>query len=139
MNINIWDKDQALLFNSLIKLGVNFFTGVPDSTLKQFIYNINLYEYPHIIAVHESQAIAIGVGAMLGSKKACVYMQNSGLGNIVNPVTSLCYPFDIFPYLVIGHRHTLPQHKLMGEIDEQLLKLLKYKKVFLVCGDNNVK
>ena len=76
---------------------------------------------------------------MLAGKSACVYLQNSGLGNIINPLTSLCLPSKIFPLLVIGHRHTLPQHRIMGEIDEQLLALIGYENYVLVRGDNNVK
>jgi phosphonopyruvate decarboxylase len=91
------------------------------------------------MATHESQAIAIAVGAELAGKKSCVYLQNSGLGNIINPLTSLCIPFNIRPLLVIGHRHTLTQHKVMGEVDEDILNLLEYENYILVKGDNNVK
>ena len=71
-------------------------------------------------------------------KIPCVYLQNSGLGNIINPLTSLCIPYDIHPLLVIGHRHTLPQHKVMGEADDDLLKLIGYTNYIIVRGDNNV-
>ena len=71
-------------------------------------------------------------------KKSCVYLQNSGLGNIINPLTSLCIPYDIHPLLVIGHRHTLLQHKIMGEVDDDLLKLIGYTNYIIVRGDNNV-
>ena len=71
--------------------------------------------------------------------KPCVYMQNSGLGNAINPLTSLCAPFNLNPLLVIGHRHTLPQHKIMGEVDENLLNLINYKNYILIKGDNNEK
>ena len=66
-------------------------------------------------------------------------MQNSGLGNIINPITSLCMPFGIEPLLVIGHRHTLSQHKIMGEIDEDMMKLIGYRNYIIVTGENNVK
>ena len=131
--------DPKKLFQKLQNEGYNFFTGVPDSALKDFQNDLEKSGLPNIIATHESQAVAIAVGAMLAGKKACVYMQNSGLGNVVNPLTSLCSPADICPLLVIGHRHTLPQHKIMGEIDEKLLKLMGYKNYILVRGENNVK
>ena len=127
------------LFAKLTNEGYNFFTGVPDSALKAFQNDIINSDYANIIATHESQALAIAFGAELAGKKSCVYLQNSGLGNIVNPLTSLCIPFDVTPLLVIGHRHTLPQHKVMGEIDEALLKLMGYTNYILVKVENNVK
>ena len=127
------------LFSDLTSKGYNFFTGVPDSALKKFQNDIIESHYTNIIATHESQALAIAFGAELTGKKTCVYLQNSGLGNIINPLTSLCMPFNVLPLLVIGHRHTLPQHKVMGEIDEDLLSLIGYQNYILVKGENNVK
>ena len=127
------------LFNELVGKGYNFFTGVPDSTLKLFQDEIIASNFDNIMATHESQALAIAFGAELAGKKSCIYLQNSGLGNIINPLTSLCIPFNINPLLVIGHRHTLPQHKVMGEIDEKLLNLIGYRNYILVKGENNVK
>ena len=119
--------------------GYTFFTGVPDSGLKPFINEIIKSDYDHVVATNEGQAIGMAVGAELAGKKSCVYLQNSGLGNIINPITSLCFPHGIFPLLIIGHRHTLPQHKVMGEIDEELMSLLKYPNYIMIKGDNNVK
>ena len=126
-------------FQNLIDDGYNFFTGVPDSGLKMFINDIIKSDYKHIVATNEGQAIGIAVGAGLVGKKSCVYLQNSGLGNIINPLTSLCIPYDIHPLLVIGHRHTLPQHKVMGETDEKILDLIDYSPYIIVKGSNNVK
>ena len=125
-------------FKSLLDGGYNFFTGVPDSGLKYFINDIIEFDIKHIVATNEGEAIGIAVGAELVGKKSCVYLQNSGLGNIINPLTSLCIPYDIHPLLVIGHRHTLPQHKVMGEVDDDLLKLIEYTNYIIVRGDNNV-
>ena len=127
------------LFSKLIDDGYTFFTGVPDSGLKPFINDIIESEFEHVIATNEGQAIGIAVGAELAGKKSCVYLQNSGLGNIINPITSLCIPHDIRPLIVVGHRHTLPQHKVMGEVDEKILDLINYSPYILVKGDNNVK
>lgn len=126
------------LFDKINKK-VDLFVGVPDSLLKEFISEIDKTNKKHVIATNEGQAIAIAFGAMLSGKTPCVYLQNSGLGNIINPLTSLCIPSNILPLLVIGHRHTLPQHKIMGEIDKKLLELVGYKNYFLVTGDNNAK
>lgn len=127
------------LFEKLIKEGYEFFTGVPDSGLKPFINDILNSGVKHVTATNEGQAIGIAVGAELAGKKSCVYLQNSGLGNVINPITSLCIPHDVRPLLVIGHRHTLPQHKVMGEIDKKLLDLIDYSPYIIVEGNNNVK
>ena len=127
------------LFEKLIDEGYNFFTGVPDSGLKPFINDIIESDIDHVIATNEGQAVGIAVGAELAGKKACVYLQNSGLGNVINPITSLCIPHNVNPLLVVGHRHTLPQHKVMGEIDEKMLDLVNYSPYIIVKGDNNVK
>ena len=128
-----------ILFNKLENEGYNFFTGVPDSTLKVFQNDIISSNYENIIATNEGQSIGIAFGAELTGKKSCVYLQNSGLGNIINPLTSLCMPFNITPLLVIGHRHTLEQHKVMGEIDEKILQTIGYTNYIIIRGDNNVK
>ena len=127
------------LFEKLINKGYNFFTGVPDSALKPFQNSILESSFEHVIATNEGQAIGIAFGAEMAGKKSCVYLQNSGLGNIINPITSLCMPFKVEPLLVIGHRHTLEQHRVMGEIDEQLLQLIGYTNYIIIKGENNVK
>jgi phosphonopyruvate decarboxylase len=83
------------MFDDLVEQGYNFFTGVPDSGLKKFQNKIIESDFVHIPAVHESQAVAIAFGASLSGFKPCVYLQNSGLGNIINPLTSLCLPSNV--------------------------------------------
>jgi len=126
------------LFTEVNK-SVDLYVGVPDSLLKSFINEIEKSNTPHIVAANEGHAVAIAFGAMLVGKRPCVYLQNSGLGNIINPLTSLCLPSKVHPLLVIGHRHTLPQHKIMGEIDKEILDLIGYENFIFVEGDNNVK
>lgn len=127
------------LYEHVLREGCNFFTGVPDSLLKPFQNSILEGEYQNIIAAHESHAVAIAFGAELAGMKSCVYIQNSGIGNLVNPLTSLCIPSGINPLIIVGHRHTLPQHKIMGEVDRELLDLIGYKNYIIVNGSNNVK
>lgn len=127
------------LFQKLVSEGYNFFTGVPDSALKVFQNNIIESNFEHVIATNEGQAVGIAFGAEVAGKKSCVYLQNSGLGNIINPITSLCMPFEIKPLLIIGHRHTLEQHKVMGETDEKILQTIGYQNYIIVKGENNVK
>lgn len=126
-----------LKLKQLIDQGYTFFTGVPDSGLKPLIDEIIESSVQHVVATNEGQAVGIAVGAELAGQRSCVYLQNSGLGNVINPLTSLCIPHQITPLLIIGHRHSLPQHQVMGETDEQLLQLIGYKNYILVQGDNN--
>lgn len=130
-------SDSGLLAE-LQEEGYDFFTGVPDSGLKRFIEDV--YELPveqHVPATWEAEAVAIAAGAYLAGSKPCVYLQNAGLGHTVNPLTSLCIPYEIDVLLVVGHRHTLPQHRVMGEVDEQLLRLLGWDRYIIVRGENN--
>ena len=96
-------------FRYLANLDVDFFTGVPDSLLKQFCLCIddNVPENRHVITANEGNAIALATGYHLASgKPPLVYMQNSGLGNAVNPLLSLCDPdvYSIPMLLLIGWR-----------------------------------
>jgi phosphonopyruvate decarboxylase len=125
------------LFYFLIKNKVNFFAGVPDSILKNFSYILNLHKKKinHIVTGNEGSAIAFAAGNYLATKKpALVYMQNSGLGNAINPLISICHPkvYSIPIILMIGWRgspahNDEPQHKLKGKITPSILKLLDIK------------
>ena len=126
-----------ITLKELKEQGYTFFTGVPDSLLSPLIKDIQKSGESHIIAPNEGLALGLAVGAELAGKKSCVYLQNSGLGNLINPLTSLCIPFDIQPLLVIGHRHTLEQHRVMGETDREILEILGYKNFIIVEGSNN--
>ena len=127
----------------LIKNKVDFFAGVPDSILKNFSYILNLYKkkISHIITGNEGSAIALAAGNYLATKKpALVYMQNSGLGNAINPLISICHTkvYSIPLILMIGWRGSPneddePQHKLKGKITPLILKLLNIK--FSVLND----
>ena len=111
-------------------LGFGWYTGVPCSFLTPFInYVINDVQLRYISAANEGDAVAIAAGAAIAGKPAVVMMQNSGLGNAVNPLTSLTYIFRI-PLLLIctlrGDRllQDEPQHELMGQITEKLLQTM---------------
>lgn len=114
------------------KLGFDFFTGTPCSYLKSFInYVIDHKEFRFVDATNEGDAVAIAAGAALCGKRSVVMFQNSGLGNAVNPITSLNAIFQI-PMLIIT---TLrgdpvgaadePQHLLMGSITTELLDTME--------------
>jgi phosphonopyruvate decarboxylase len=112
-------------------LGYSQFCGVPCSYLKPFInYVISDPALNYVGAASEGEAVGISMGAFLGGRKAVTMCQNSGLGNMVNPLTSLNYPFRI-PTLLITTwrgepgRPDEPQHVLMGQITHRLLETLQ--------------
>lgn len=120
--------------SSLSEVGFNFFTGVPDSLLKEFCACITSTQPPekHIIAANEGGAVALAMGSYLATgKPAVVYMQNSGLGNTVNPIVSLAAPevYGIPMLLLIGWRgepgtRDEPQHQKQGGITLDMLQLM---------------
>ncbi|TDJ45134.1 MAG: phosphonopyruvate decarboxylase [Gammaproteobacteria bacterium] len=113
-------------------LGFDLYTGVPCSYLKPFInYVIDADGLDYIGVANEGDAVAIAAGAELGGRRGVVMLQNSGLGNTVNPLTSLTHTFNI-PVLVIvtlrgepGGAPDEPQHELMGQITARLLELME--------------
>lgn len=121
-------------YNILADKEIDFFTGVPDSLLKQFCLCIddNVSEDRHVIAANEGNAIALAAGYHLGTGKIpLVYMQNSGLGNAVNPLLSLCDPdvYSIPVIMVVGWRgepgvKDEPQHIKQGKVQLDLLKAM---------------
>jgi phosphonopyruvate decarboxylase len=120
----------------LKKNKVDFFTGVPDSILKNLsLYLENFSIKKHIIAANEGAAVSVGIGYYLSRKKIpCVYFQNSGLGNAINPLISIAHKevYSIPLLLIIGWRGSPnqpdePQHKAKGKITKNLLQLLKVK------------
>ena len=87
--------EQTHLFNNLQEIGLDFFTGVPDSLLNDFCLHLvnNLPDNQHIMAANEGNAIGIAAGYhMATGKLPVVYMQNSGIGNATNPLLSLTHP-----------------------------------------------
>ena len=84
-----------IFINELVKClqdnKINFFTGVPDSCLKVLTSFLEKYKKKkHIIAVNEGGAVSIGIGHYLSTKNIpCIYMQNSGLSNALNPLISI--------------------------------------------------
>ncbi len=123
-------EDLAKIFQ---KNGLNFFSGVPDSTFKGWTSFLDQNpDLEHIIAVNECEAISMAAGYHLATGKiGVVYMQNSGEGDIVNPLTSLCdrEVYSIPLIMMIGWRgepgkKDEPQHKKMGKMTLELLDVL---------------
>lgn len=114
--------------------GIDFYAGVPDSLLKNICAYIsdNIPSADNIITANEGGAIALAAGYYLATNKiGCVYMQNSGQGNIVNPLASLTDKevYNIPVLLLIGWRgkpgeHDEPQHIKQGKITTGLLNVM---------------
>lgn len=115
-------------------LGADFYTGVPDSQLKPLCdYLMNTYgidQKHHVIAANEGNCVALAAGYHLATGKTpVVYMQNSGEGNIINPVASLLNDkvYAIPMIFIVGWRgepgiHDEPQHIYQGEVTLKLLE-----------------
>jgi phosphonopyruvate decarboxylase len=140
--------DPLKFYNILADRGIDFFTGVPDSLLKPFCLCVddNVVQDKHIIAANEGNAIAIATGYHLKTGKIpLVYMQNSGLGNIINPLLSLCDPvvYSIPMLLLIGWRgepgiKDEPQHTKQGMVQSDLLKAMNIPFDIISSNELNV-
>jgi phosphonopyruvate decarboxylase len=126
--------EAGYFYNKLVESGVGFFTGVPDSLLKDFCAYITgkTDEQNHIIAVNEGAAVGLACGYHLATSRIpLVYMQNSGIGNAINPLLSLADTevYRIPLVLVIGWRgepgvHDEPQHIKQGKVTCSLLETM---------------
>lgn len=119
--------------DNLIEHNFTFFSGVPDSLLSPLISEIEKSKKIKLtITPNEGHALALGIGYHLKTKKIpVVFLQNSGLGNIINPLTSLVNDkiFDIPFLFLIGWRgepgvNDEPQHVFQGEVTIKQLELL---------------
>lgn len=118
-------------YNELKANKIEFFAGVPDSLLKDFCAYVTdtAPESNHVIASNEGNAVAIAAGYHLATDQfPCVYLQNSGFGNCVNPLLSLTDPkiYGIPMLLLIGWRgepgkRDEPQHLVQGQVMSSLL------------------
>lgn len=123
------------LLRQIEKMGIAVIAGVPDSTLKQFCDGLQLYEghFRHYVTANEGAAIGLAVGTYLASgKPACIYMQNSGIGNAVNPIASLANGdvYGIPMLLIVGWRgepgvKDEPQHVFQGKITCKLFETME--------------
>jgi len=121
-------------YDTLKSYGIEFFTGVPDSLLKNFCAYVTDHtpEKKHVIAANEGASVALASGHYLATgQMGLVYMQNSGQGNAVNPLVSLAdtQVYSIPILLLIGWRgepgkHDEPQHIKQGKITLTLLDTL---------------
>lgn len=135
-----------LFVSSLQKEGITFFAGVPDSLLKDVCAYItdNVAPDRNIITANEGAAIGVAVGHYLATEEIpLVYMQNSGIGNAVNPLLSLADEkvYSIPVLLMIGWRgepgvHDEPQHVKQGEVTLSLLETMKIPYIILTNSNS---
>lgn len=133
-------------YDRLLKYKFDFFTGVPDSLLKEFCLCIKdlAPKEKHMVAANEGNAVALASGYhIVSGNYGVVYMQNSGLGNAINPLLSLADEkvYEIPMLWIVGYRgepgtKDEPQHKKQGEVTLPLLETLGVEYVIL---DENYK
>ena len=138
--------DPEEFLNTLIDLDIRFFTGVPDSLLKEICLCLNKFvdKKKHIIACNEGAAVGLGIGHYLAtSRPALIYLQNSGLGNTINPLISLSHKkiYSIPAILLVGWRAELlegssqiedePQHRAQGSVTCKQLELMDIDYIIL--------
>lgn len=125
----------SYFYDLLIKNGTDFFAGVPDSLLKNFCAYITdtAPAEKHIISANEGSATALACGYHFATGKIpLIYMQNSGEGNMVNPMLSIADKdvYSVPMLIVIGWRgepgvHDEPQHVKQGKVTCDLLDAMK--------------
>ncbi len=127
--------DVTVFLQEISKLGIGFYTGVPDSLLQPLcdtLYARFGVGENHIVAANEGAAVGLAAGHYIATgKPALVYLQNSGIGNAANPVISLLNEkvYGIPCVFVVGWRgepnvHDEPQHVFQGEITPGMLSLM---------------
>ena len=122
--INLNEFTKALTNNFQV------ITGVPCSYFKEFLAYLSSHDslpLRHILSTREDEAIGIAYGVGFSGKKALIYMQNSGLGNIGDALTSLAQLYKLPMLLLISYRglesdRDFPEHSIMGQINETVLE-----------------
>ncbi|ETX08130.1 MAG: hypothetical protein ETSY2_07160 [Candidatus Entotheonella gemina] len=135
--------EAAAFWQMLKQRGLTFFAGVPDSTFRA-AYDVMLSdpEIRYIPAVREDVALGVASAAYFVGRRGGVIMQNSGLGNLINPLTSFSLMYHIPLLLIIGWRgyggppNDAPEHWIMGEKTPAFLDLLDIPYVILEPEDS---
>lgn len=107
----------------------DIYIGIPFSGCEKYVSN-------PIIGTREDECIGIAVGAWFTGKKPTVFMQNSGLGNCIDIITSLLKPYKIPIELIIDNRTSPEHHSLMGKITLNLLNEMEYETFRLYQEDH---
>ena len=123
--------DSETFWGILKAQGLTFFSGVPDSTFGDaYNYMVNDPEIRYVPAVRDDVALGVASAAFFTGGLGGVIMQNSGIGNIVNPLTSFSLMYKVPVLLMIGWRgfggppNDAPEHWIMGVKTPEILELL---------------
>lgn len=120
--------ESDVFVQSMQDMGVNFFTGVPDSILGGIIAEL-MNRRLYTPAVREDEAVGMAAGAYMAGKTPAVLMQNSGLGTSLNTLISLNVIYKQPCILIVSWRgqggKDAPEHLVMGEVMPQLLDTVK--------------
>lgn len=125
----------SFFLKEINRIGIHTITGVPDSTLKQFcdvIQSDNEKVFKHYVAANEGAAVGLATGVYLAERcPSLVYLQNSGIGNIINPLASIANQevYGIPMLFVVGWRgepgkKDEPQHVFQGKVTCDLLEVM---------------
>ncbi len=133
-------KLETKFARMLIKSGFNFVSGVPCGVQKYIIvFFLGSSKIKHVAAVRESEAIGITAGAYLAGKNPVVYMQNSGLMDSINDITSLLIPYKIPLLLLVSWRGAFGedagQHLINGKSTKKILNSIGVP-VFILNSKN---
>ncbi len=135
---------EAEAFWDVLKArGLTFFAGVPDSTFQE-AYNLMVKdpEIRYVPAVREDVALGVASAAYFAGRLGGVMMQNSGVGNIVNPLTSFSLMYKIPVLLIVGWRgyggppNDAPEHWIMGAKTPEIFDLLEVP--YEILGPDNL-
>lgn len=130
------NTDRKEFCTQLKNNGFDFFSGVPCSLLGPIIESLSQgKDYQYVPATREDEALGIAVGAYMGGKKPVVLMQNSGLGNSMDALTSLILLYKFPILLIISWRgyeeNDFPEHSLMGKYMLDFLETMKIPAIVL--------
>ncbi|NHJ40598.1 MAG: hypothetical protein FK731_11245 [Asgard group archaeon] len=118
---------------SFLENNFEFICGVPCSYFKDLLVHFNSLkpntQINHILATREDEASGIAAGIAFSGKRVLIYLQNSGLGNIGDALTSLAQLYKLPMLLLISYRglepdRDFPEHSIMGEVTEPMLKAM---------------
>jgi len=123
--------EAQAFWDALKARGLTFFSGVPDSTFhRAYSLMVQDPEIRYIPAVREDVALGVASAAYFTGKLGGVMMQNSGVGNIINPLTSFSLMYEIPALLIVGWRgyggppNDAPEHWIMGVKTPEIFDLL---------------
>ena len=127
MLLKLRDLSQRKMFDLLLRIGIENFIGVPDSTMKHFISQ-GLKKKKILITTREEEAIGVAAGISLSKQNSLVFMQNAGFANSISTITSLIQLYEFPIIFLIGWRGYLkddaPEHYKIGRIQPKLLKAI---------------